>query len=321
MRWDPSVRVSPWVFEATLEGADAAPKAAPPPASTRSGRGHGPWSQRRGGADSPQSVRDHTLLHRSAHQLLWFHPRALRRLRREPWYAELYRTLAEAEPDAELDSLVDDDDPAAAEEHREMHQVLTHARLLAGSELTAAFRSSCRSDGKFVPAVAVLAGYLVPLLDERASLRMTLDVIKAADFKSEALHEAAARAEAMLELQALAPAAAARHHDDLLRALGKTNRSTAARRELEAQAQELAVAARAYRRCQLFGGEHLVVTFEAAGSSGPVPAYLPSAVASLLPLRPRLEARVVAEIHMRQDEREHDPLCLRVLALARTTQF
>ena len=48
-----------------------------------------------------------------------------------------------------------------------------------------------------------------------------------------------------------------------------------------------------------------------------MPAYLPEAAAKALPLFLRFPARVIAEVHPREDEVEEHPAALRVLALAR----
>ena len=75
-----------------------------------------------------------------------------------------------------------------------------------------------------------------------------------------------------------------------------------------AQVDELAARAvlekRAFRMRELFGARHVRTTITMAGSTTPVPCYLPEAAARALPLFLRFPARLVAEVHPREDEAE-----------------
>ena len=57
------------------------------------------------------------------------------------------------------------------------------------------------------------------------------------------------------------------------------------------------------------------------GASPGVPAYLPEPAIARLPLFRRFHARVIAEAHLAQDEREASPVALRVVAIARAVPF
>ena len=74
---------------------------------------------------------------------------------------------------------------------------------------------------------------------------------------------------------------------------------------------------RKYQKRLIFGDEHLRTLMHVSGLGEPVPAYLPADLATQLPLYARFGARIVAELHHRQDQYERSALALRVLALAR----
>jgi uncharacterized protein DUF2169 len=83
---------------------------------------------------------------------------------------------------------------------------------------------------------------------------------------------------------------------------------------LEANADRALVEERKLFEQTLLGGPHLRAVV--GGGEHAVVAYLPQAVAEVLPIATRFRARIAAELRPRQDERDAAPIALRVLALA-----
>ncbi|APR85487.1 putative outer membrane autotransporter barrel [Minicystis rosea] len=72
----------------------------------------------------------------------------------------------------------------------------------------------------------------------------------------------------------------------------------------------------------VFGGTCVAGVLLSTDDDGPgVPAYLPEPVSARLPLFRRYRARLIAEAHLAQDEREASPVALRVVAIARAVPF
>ncbi len=84
---------------------------------------------------------------------------------------------------------------------------------------------------------------------------------------------------------------------------------------LEAELDRVAMDTRAYDVRSVLGGKHLRGSLGLGPSS--VTAYLAQDAAEHLPLFEVFRARVVAEVHVRQDRSEASSLALRVVALAR----
>ncbi len=84
---------------------------------------------------------------------------------------------------------------------------------------------------------------------------------------------------------------------------------------LDQQIERAVVEKRAYQRRKVLGKTLLRAMLGPRGSA--VPAYLPEELAGHLPLYARFPARIVAEVHLQQDQYEAHPVALRVLALAR----
>ncbi|MFT3775578.1 MAG: DUF2169 domain-containing protein [Minicystis sp.] len=88
---------------------------------------------------------------------------------------------------------------------------------------------------------------------------------------------------------------------------------------IDAASERALLDQRRYQERLVFGGRCITALLFAAGDDSlGVPAYLPDAMAARLPLYRRFAARIIAEAHLAQDEREASPVALRVVAIART---
>lgn len=66
---------------------------------------------------------------------------------------------------------------------------------------------------------------------------------------------------------------------------------------------------------------HLRAALHLAGSTRPVPAYLPEALAPKLPLYPRFRVRLLAELHLSEDPLDAHEASLRVVAFGRVVSL
>ena len=87
--------------------------------------------------------------------------------------------------------------------------------------------------------------------------------------------------------------------------------------QLDAQIDRTLLEQRHYQRRTVFGEPHLRVMLTATPGAPPLVTYLTAELANKLPMFQRLRARLVAEVHLSQDQFEASPLALRVVALAR----
>lgn len=90
---------------------------------------------------------------------------------------------------------------------------------------------------------------------------------------------------------------------------------------LEAHTERRSLEQRRYRRRTMFGRTYLRALLTQAGASEPIPVYLPEGLARDLPLYQRFPARLLAEVHLRQDQFEIHPSALKAPAVARVAPF
>jgi hypothetical protein len=245
-------------------------------------------------------------------ELIAFESAAIARIRRVAGFAPL---LAAAQARARD---VDIDEPRAGEplphiaERRDVFEIIARADPLDRRSLAALLEGAIRDDGKFVPPLALCAGELEMRFDPVAELRVA--VALAAGTESEALDDARA---ALASREAPCPAPRAKT------LLARIRASLAKGRDpelFEAELRETLVAERHYDRVALFGETFFRADLFLQDRKAPFVAYLPASLDKSLPLFRRFGVRVLCELHLRMDEREAEPISLRVLALARVTR-
>lgn len=86
---------------------------------------------------------------------------------------------------------------------------------------------------------------------------------------------------------------------------------------IDAQAERMMLEGRRYQKRVLFGQTFLRGLLHIPGAEGGIPTYLPEALSKELPLVQRMKTRLLAEVHVQQDQYETHELSLRALALGR----
>lgn len=253
---------------------------------------------------------------KEAIELVWFDPAAAARVRKCAAWQEIIDGIENRPADMELDAVDPAADPAAVEARREIFELLACGTPLAPDWLPGAAQSGVRADGKFVSPLVLARGEIELGLDVRQALEITVALTEArAAGGAEDLPPVLAEARALLAAGCVPESLAAA----LLRRLDKAagagpERPEAAHASLR---QELLLQRRAFARREVLGESHLRALLRSPGTAGGVPVYLPEAATKRLPLLGCFAARLLAELHPRQEDGEAEPHALRALALAR----
>jgi hypothetical protein len=250
--------------------------------------------------------------------LLWFDGRSLPRIRKQP----AWRTILERLDDEPLDPDLDDPDfavdPAAAEERREIFEVLAKGEPLSDEALRDALKKAVRRDGRFVAPLVLLEGELSLPFDELATLEAVVAVVGPLGGGDEKLKAALAAGKEFLSTQGpLSSRSAAEGLSAAIKAACGAGKRAVPLAEVEAQIEQGLLDRRRYQRRAVFGGAMLRGLLWTAGGAEALPAYLPEALAEVLPMFPRFGVRVIAEGQMAVDQRETQAVALRVVGVAR----
>jgi hypothetical protein len=246
--------------------------------------------------------------------LLWFDPKSLARIRRHTAWRKILAGLDDQLPDPDIDDPELDVEPAAAEERREIFEVLAHGEALGGEALRGVLAAAVRRDGRFVAPLVLLEGELFFPFDEIETLRAVIAVVGPLGGGDDRAKAALAAAGDFLSAWGpLSSKRAAEEHIAAIKEAYTPGKRGLPLVEVEAQVVHGLLDLRRYQRRAVFGGQKLRCLLQPAA----IPAYLPEALAEVLPMFQRFRARLVAEAHLAADQREAHRVALGVVALAR----
>jgi hypothetical protein len=195
-------------------------------------------------------------------------------------------------------------------------------RRSADDRWAATLSSATLVGGRYVPPIVLVAGELALSFDELATLRSTVSVATPLIGADEPLKRAVQDARDFLALpDLLSPASVVEGFTSrIVDAFRKLKRSLPTS-YLESHAERAVLERRLYQKRELYGAPHLRAELHLGGSSRPMPAYLPEALAPKLPLYPRFRARLLAELHLSEDPLDAHEASLRVVALGRVVSL
>jgi hypothetical protein len=258
---------------------------------------------------------------RDAMSLVWFDEAAVPRIRRVPRWKPVLTALESAPMDRELDDPAGEQDPMAVEDRREVFEIAVRAAPTDARGVSAALEGAVRADGKFVPPLVLVAGEIETPFDEVAHLEATIAVATpAATSDDRELEAALETAQRFLKNRGSASARS------MARSLATRIREAFAKEkkippaQLDEHVQRALREERSFQRREVLGEPHLRLLLRVAQEGGEPQAlvlYAPAAVAKKLPMYARFAARVIAEVHLQEDEAEAAPAALRALALVR----
>lgn len=243
--------------------------------------------------------------------LVWFDVQLKRRVR--IWWKELIADLAFEGFDSKHELPSDDDD--ADKLRLELFGVLTREPAIDASALSIALREAIDDTGRFTAPLAVIDVEMRMLYGEVARLEVLSAVLAPlgqSDKRMKDLLDAAGEALGSQKSNTLAASRVARelreHHQQMY---GK-NATTS---QIDAEVERALDGSRQYDERTVLGAKFLRATIGSGADAAP--AYVPESARDFLPLLGAFRARLVAEVHPRQDRTESHPIALRVIAIAR----
>ena len=254
----------------------------------------------------------------AALDLLWFDGRSLPRIRKQPSWRAILEGLDDQPLDPDIDDPELDVDPAAAEERREIFEILAKGDPMNEAALRGALEGAARRDGRFVAPLVLLEGEMSFPFDEMATLEAVVAVVGPLAGGEEKVKAALAAGRDFLSARGpLSSRPAAEGYSAAIKAAYGLSKRALPLAEVEAHIAQGLLDRRCYQRRAVFGGAMLRGLLLPASGAEPLPAYLPEALAEVLPMFQRFGARVIGEGQMAVDQREKQAVALRVVAIGR----
>ncbi len=258
-----------------------------------------------------------------AMRLVWMDPEVMPRVRRIPRYKPILAALEDQPLERDRDDPSAEQDPMAAEDRREMFEIIARGETTDGDGVDEALDAAVREDGKFVPPLVLLAGELDFPFDELEALKATITAATPeatqADEDLRATLEIGRRFLRTPGLSA-SPQVSVNLTNRIRDAFAKEKPTTGAE-FLDLQTERVLLKERHYQKRELLGDDHLRFLFHVSGSKDPLIGYLPMKVASKLPMFKRFKGRLLAEAHLVEDQYDTQPSCLRVVGLVRVAEM
>jgi hypothetical protein len=246
--------------------------------------------------------------------LLWFDPQASARIRAA--FPAIIDELEFEPVDPKHD--LPTDDPYASRDRHDVFGVLTRAGSTDGRGISRAMLEAINETGRFTPPLVVLSGELRFPFEELEVLKVTVAAIAPlATEDNKKLKDALEAAGEVLKTPLLQAPANVESATSELRDALRGGRRTVTASQLDAHIERVLLEQRRYQKRTVFGDEQIRTLCVPAGEQQAIPAYLPFALSSKLPLMTRMKARLVAEAHAQQDQYEAHPHGLKVVALGR----
>lgn len=252
-------------------------------------------------------------------QLLWHHERAHPRALRHDDWQPLIKSISEQEVDEALES--EAQSAQAAERHRVIAEVLSHAPVMMVEDIQSLFVRSARADRKRIPPLVLVGGMLALAPAPHAQLAATLALMKpAAEAEDSLLQSALLDAERMLDSTGRDPLRCRRQLAALHAAYSQQERVLSLD-SLKRHATQLTRSAGDALQLHVLNAMHTRAELHCYGNSDgrrpPAMVYLPAGATDQLPVVDEMEIHLLAAIHLRQEETCAQPLALQALAIGR----
>jgi len=251
-------------------------------------------------------------------ELVWLDPGAAPRVRAATAFREVFGSRSEP-----ASWIKGDEAPRETQEVRDRRDVvraLTRGRALDPAGLSQAIEGAIDDEGVLSPPMVLASGELTFTFDEYETLKATITVVSPFIGTDKKLRDTVTSATELLKAEWRPPGDVA----DGFTARVKEAFTQASRAltpsYLQSSVDALLLEGRHYQRKTLLGELRIRALFEVSGGGSPIPAYLPEAQAKQLPLFKQLRARVLAELRLRQDQKEACPEALFLVALGRAVR-
>lgn len=269
------------------------------------------------GDTSPETIAE-TTGPQQAVDLVWFDPRSMPRIRKQPAWRAILEELTDEAIDPEIDDPDLHVDPAAAEERRDVFEVLVKAEPTSSEDLRNRFQNAVRRDGRFVAPVVLVAGEMSLPFDEFAMLEATIAVVDPFVGTDEGLKAALGAGREFLSARgSLSSRVTASKLSAAIKVAYEQGKRAVSIDDVVEHIEQGLLDERRYQRRAVLGGKMLRGLVQWDAASEPMPVYLPEVLADMMPMFRRFEVRLIGEMVMAVDQREKQAMALRVLAFAR----
>lgn len=222
-------------------------------------------------------------------------------------------------PEEDVDA--DADLPAEVRQRRWVSKILSRGETTDERGLAEAIMNATTEDGTLEPPIALVGGELSFPYDAWETVKALIvsgTPAAATDKKLKELFDSVqeiARTPGIEGNVSVAEGLIARLREAFAQSNGKISAA------IESQAERMMLEGRRYQKRVLFGQTFLRGLLHIPGAEGGIPTYLPEALSKELPLVQRMQARLLAEVHVQQDQYETHELSLRALALGRRVRL
>lgn len=250
-------------------------------------------------------------------KLLWFDPSGMPRVRGTARWKPVLKALEDKAPDRELDDAAKE--PQEVEDRREVFEILVHGERTDLKGIASAAEDAIRDDGKYIPPLVLLAGEMEFPFDEMESLRAAISTASPLITQpDENLRAAVTAGKEFLTTPGLiaSPSVSEGLLNRIREAFVKEKKGLAPD-YLDTQIERALLAGRYYQKREVLGGKHLRFLMRSVGEQDSLLGYIDEDVAKKLPMFKRFSVRLIAEVHLVEDQYETHPQSLRVIAIGR----
>lgn len=249
--------------------------------------------------------------------LLGFEPSSIPRIRKVPEWRAVLDEIDEQPLDPEMDEAFAEDAKTLEDRH-DVFYVLTGAEPSTPLGVETLVKEAMRPDGRFIAPLVLLAGQLQFPFDEVEALKALVAAVTPLAATDPRLREVIDAVGEMLKGPFLqSSTGAARQMTLRIKDALASGRSTISQGTIDAHVERMLLEQRRYQRRSVFGDQRIRALLHLDRAPRPMPAYLPERLVTELPLFERFKVRMIAEVHLQQDQSESHANALRVLALGR----
>jgi hypothetical protein len=259
---------------------------------------------------------------RDATELLWFDPESAPSIRQNERFRPIVDELEPKDQKAEFDGFDAEPPPETPEPVKAkklVFAVLTRADATDAEGVGESIGDAITDDGTFVPPLVMIAGDLHFPFDELETLKATVTSVTPLVAGDKKLKETIETVNELLKTPWLERSTGVAEN---LTARVKEAFAQSATRVLPASyldthTERILMEQRSYQKRTVFG-ETWIRSLLSTGGGAPIPTYLPESLSKKLPMFQVFRTRLIAEVHVQQDQYESHPCALRVVALGRS---
>jgi hypothetical protein len=216
----------------------------------------------------------------------------------------------------------EEDVPQEVRDRRTILKVLARGEISTAAGISRTVAGALSEDGTLEPPLVLVSGELVFPFDELETLKATVTAVSPLVAGDKKLKEVVDTVNELLKTPWLSRSGSV--------AEGLTARVKEAFAQgnrvlppsyLDSHTERMLLEERHYQKRTIFGQTWIRSLFVPASSQESIPAYLPESLSKQLPMFQRLKARIIAEVHLQQDQYESHPTALRVVGLARVSSL